>query len=782
MNYTYLVISRGKIIESNTNEFVPCEGGGNGKITIVPTYDCTPKVQILVYILLGKALCSKKLEIELKHSLGNFIDLSVAPETAKPGDIVDLNISSNAKSFIGLLGVDQSVLLLRAGNDLAIDGIWNEVEMFHSQVSFSRFGMFDPEKQKRRKSVPKYVNFWEDFEKAKLIIFTNTDEPLRQMVLKMGCDMLERDFCFGSAAAYAMPCTAAFSGDSNQPPPMPPKLRKEFPETWIWESVKDESPDGKLTLHKKAPDTITSWVLTAFSISPEHGLGITKKPSKLLVQQPFFVSLNLPYSVKRGEVVDVPCTVFNYLDQQADVEVTLENLDNEFEFVDSAIDPELEKEPTRKKKVLVFSNDGALASFSIRPTKIGTISLKVTAMSAIAGDAVLKTLIVESEGVPQYVNKTVFVDLRDKNLLEPVSVAIDVPEKALPDALRIELQCVGDILGGTIKNLEKLIRMPFGCGEQNMLNFVPNIVILNYLKHTGQLTAEIEKRAKRFMEIGYQRELTYKHSDGSFSAFGASDSSGSTWLTAFVAKSFQQAAGHIEIDDKIVSSALKWLSETQNKEGAFVEKGSICHKEMQGGAANGVALTAYVLTAFLQSPKTAETYKDHVALALKNIENAAKSATDVYALAIAAYALQLADHSEANTINNLLNAAKTTESHKWWEKRAPQESCCGGPKTLNVEMTSYGLLTLLNANEDKQCLPILKWLLAQRNSDGGFVGTQDTVLGIEALAQFAEKRISSDRDISITVSASSPSNENFEHKLTVNRENALLLQSQVVSF
>ena len=30
--------------------------------------------------------------------------------------------------------------------------------------------------------------------------------------------------------------------------------------------------------------------------------------------------------------------------------------------------------------------------------------------------------------------------------------------------------------------------------------------------------------------LGYQRELTYQHDDGSFSAFGNSDPSGSMWL------------------------------------------------------------------------------------------------------------------------------------------------------------------------------------------------------------------------------------------------------------
>lgn len=46
---------------------------------------------------------------------------------------------------------------------------------------------------------------------------------------------------------------------------------------------------------------------------------------------------------------------------------------------------------------------------------------------------------------------------------------------------------------------------------------------------------------------GYQRELRYRHDDGSFSAFGNSDASGSTWLTAFVLKSFAQARQYIQV-------------------------------------------------------------------------------------------------------------------------------------------------------------------------------------------------------------------------------------------
>lgn len=88
-----------------------------------------------------------------------------------------------------------------------------------------------------------------------------------------------------------------------------------------------------MNFKKRVPDTITSWIVTGFSIDPVTGLGLTREPSKLTVFQPFFVSLNLPYSVKRGEVVTIPCTVFNYLETDVEAELTLENENNEFEFM-----------------------------------------------------------------------------------------------------------------------------------------------------------------------------------------------------------------------------------------------------------------------------------------------------------------------------------------------------------------------------------------------------------------------------------------------------------------
>jgi len=68
---------------------------------------------------------------------------------------------------------------------------------------------------------------------------------------------------------------------------------------------------------------------------------------------------------------------------------------------------------------------------------------------------------------------------------------------------------------------------------------------------------------------GYQRELTYRHTDGSYSAFGKSDKEGSIWLTAFVVKSFAQAKPYMFIDEKDLKMSIDWMISKQLDTGCF---------------------------------------------------------------------------------------------------------------------------------------------------------------------------------------------------------------------
>ena len=57
-------------------------------------------------------------------------------------------------------------------------------------------------------------------------------------------------------------------------------------------------------------------------------------------------------------------------------------------------------------------------------------------------------------------------------------------------------------MGPAIKSLGSTLSMPYGCGEQNMINFAPAVLIKRYLTAVGSLTAKVDARASHFMSIG----------------------------------------------------------------------------------------------------------------------------------------------------------------------------------------------------------------------------------------------------------------------------------------
>lgn len=76
-------------------------------------------------------------------------------------------------------------------------------------------------------------------------------------------------------------------------------------------------------------------------------------------------------------------------------------------------------------------------------------------------------------------------------------------------------------MGPALSGIEDLLQMSYGCGEQNLLNFVPNVFITGYLSATNRLTPDIRGKAESFLTAGrhmyfllkymYTMYLTYEH-------------------------------------------------------------------------------------------------------------------------------------------------------------------------------------------------------------------------------------------------------------------------------
>uniref|UniRef100_A0A3Q1HG02 Kazal-like domain-containing protein n=1 Tax=Anabas testudineus TaxID=64144 RepID=A0A3Q1HG02_ANATE len=363
---------------------------------------------------------------------------------------------------------------------------------------------------------------------------------------------------------------------------------------------------------------------------------------------------------------------------------------------------------------------------------------------------------------------------------------LGVPHNMVPGSERATAFMIGDVMGPTLNNLDKLLRLPFGCGEQNMIHFAPNVFVLKYLQKTQQLTPDVENEATDYLLQGYQRQLTYKRQDGSYSAFGERDSSGSMWLTAFVLKSFAQSRGFIYIDPEELRAAKSWLIKHQRGDGSFPAMGRILNKDLQGGIHGKISLTAYVVAALLETGITTEEEKVAVAKAKDFLESNTYSADDPYTSALSAYALALLRSPYAPlALRRLNHMAITQDGLTHWSltgsTMTDEDTFMGFSDGLSqsvvsaeVEMTAYGLLTYTLLGDVASALPVVKWLSQQRNALGGFSSTQDTCVALQALSEYAI--LSYAGGVNLTISLAS-TNLDFQETFELNRENKKLLQS-----
>ncbi|XP_053709629.1 C3 and PZP-like alpha-2-macroglobulin domain-containing protein 8 [Synchiropus splendidus] len=363
---------------------------------------------------------------------------------------------------------------------------------------------------------------------------------------------------------------------------------------------------------------------------------------------------------------------------------------------------------------------------------------------------------------------------------------LGVPHNVVPGSERARTFMIGDVMGPTLNNLDKLLRLPFGCGEQNMIHFAPNVFVLKYLQKTRQLSSEVESEATDYLLQGYQRQLTYKRQDGSYSAFGERDSSGSMWLTAFVLKSFAQSRGFIFIDPEELRAAKSWLIKHQREDGSFPAMGRILNKDLQGGIHGKISLTAYVVAALLETGITTEEEKVAVTKAKDFLESNTYSADDPYTTALSAYALAMLRSPYAPlALRRLNHMAITQDGLTHWSLTgstvADEDRFMGFNDGLSqsvvsaeVEMTAYGLLTYTLLGDVASALPVVKWLSQQRNALGGFSSTQDTCVALQALSEYAI--LSFVGGVNLTISLAS-TNLDFQETFELNKDNKKLLQS-----
>uniref|UniRef100_A0A8C4M920 Pregnancy zone protein n=1 Tax=Equus asinus asinus TaxID=83772 RepID=A0A8C4M920_EQUAS len=751
--------------------------------------------QLLVYTILPNGeIVADTGKLEIENCFANKVNLSFSSARNLPASNTTLKVTATPHSLCALRAVDQSVLLMKPEAELSPQSVYNllpEKNLF--SVSYRGPANEDGQKCIHAEDIthngiiytPKQILDDDDV----YSIFEASLLPKNIVHLGPWCCLstaVPQGLALASGAAGAVYPTMM----REEFPAMEVKgtVRKYFPETWIWDLV---PLDG---LAKQVPDTITEWKANALCLSKTTGLGLSPIIS-LQVFQPFFLELTLPYSVVRGEDFILKATVFNYLFHCIRVSVQLD------------ISPAFSAVPVEKNEDshCVCGNGQKTVSWAVTPKSPGKVNFTATAEALrsqeLCGnevpevpafgqkDTVVKPLLVEVCKCIALSNIYETVTFHPKNV--GVSLSLKVPSDVVKGSARATYSVLGDILGSAMQNLQNLLQMPYGCGEQNMVLFVPNIYVLNYLSETQQLTEKIKSKAISHLISGYQRQLNYKHSDGSYSTFGDHDgrSQGNTWLTAFVLKSFAQARSYIYVEDSHITNSLTWLSQKQKENGCFQSSGLLLNNAIKGGVDDEVTLSAYITIALLEMPLPVT--HQVVRNALFCLENAWRSTSEaqgslVYTKALLAYAFALAGNQakRSELLESLdKEAVKEEDSIHWQRPGKFQEAkeLYYQPRapSAEVEMTSYLLLAYLTAqpapsSEDLSVASrIVKWITKQQNPNGGFSSTQDTVVALQALSKYGAATFTKrEKEAIVTVKSSRTFSEEFQ----VDDTNRLLLQ------
>ncbi|XP_051898248.1 complement C3-like [Pristis pectinata] len=789
--FTYVLINKGRIVSFGRQKRMQNQVMVTMQIPINP--NLIPSFRLLVYYYIEKGsqveVVADSVWIDVKDTCMGTLKVSAAnpiddKKLYKPGSGFKMKVTGDPGARVGLVAVDKAVFALSKKNKITQSKIWSVVEKSDIGCTpgggrnflgvFSDAGLAfatstdiktetraelkckQPKKRKRRAA-----NLGEAKEE-KLRKFTDKllrqccEAGMKENFMRFSCSKRQRRITLGKPCADAfkeccehvhqykkklqesMMSLARSADDEYYIPYEHITARTNFQESWLWQTISlptalDRNGHASMEIAQYLKDSITTWEIQAVSVSPTKGVCIAQ-PYELTVMKNFFIDLRLPYSVVRNEQVEIRAILYNYYDDEIQVRV-------EFPYNENLCS---NAKPTKRYLVraTIPAKSSTVVPYVVVPLTVGEILIEVKAavLTAIVHDGVRKPLQVVPEGVKVELPVDTH-NLEPKGEVQKFDVSIEAPNDMVPNTEPLMLiSAQGNLLAETIENvieaanLKHLIRVPTGCGEQNLASMTPVLIVTTYLDKTNQWTklgVNLRETAVKNIQQGYVQELAYRKEDGSFAAFLSRPSS--TWLTAYVVKVFAMAHNLITVEANVLCGAVKWLILNKQKpDGHFKEDAPVMAGSMTGGISQSqgnVPLTAFVLIALIE----AKSYCSHY---VTSYENSIKKAADYlerhidglersYSAVLSAYALSLLGINKEDVVMKFASPDKS-----YWP-------VAGNANSLyTIEATGYALLFLLQQKQYEQAGKLVRWLSKRSEYGGGYSSTQATIVALQALARY----------------------------------------------
>ncbi len=479
------------------------------------------------------------------------------------------------------------------------------------------------------------------------------------------------------------------------------KMRTEFKDTLAWYPALVTGPDGTASVQVAVPDNLTTWRATARAITTDTRVG--QGTGEMRVSKPVVLRIAAPAFLVERDRGKLGLLVHNYTGQTREFRLDLKATGG----------LELTGEATT---VEVKPNRVGVVAWEARATRAGQVELQATAQAGDQGDAVEQTLTIRPYGIEQVLLAGGVLD--DER--PEAKVELNVPESAAPDSVRASVEVSSGVAPALLSSLEYLAGFPYGCTEQTMSRFLPDLVVAKALGELGMKSRELEDKLPEYIHAGLARLAQLQHPDGGW-GWWADDATDPT-MTAYVI----QGLG--------LAKRLGWRVDQD-----MLNRGANRLKYLVRSARLSPTQRAYLLYSLALSGVKYESMLDKLAAKPEGLTDYGKAL-----LAMAMFELGQRDQATA-LVGQIDQAVHTSPAGAWWGDEQDQPGWQADP----IETTAASLRSLLLTKPDSVNIPAaVRWLMSVRQN-GRWRSTRDTAMAIFALVDYLKQAGSAEYQASV---------------------------------
>jgi uncharacterized protein YfaS (alpha-2-macroglobulin family) len=261
------------------------------------------------------------------------------------------------------------------------------------------------------------------------------------------------------------------------------------------------------------PDSLTTWRATVHAITASSQGGSTI--NRVLVRKDVIVRMGTPRFMIKGDEITLPVIAHNYLDTPAQAKISL------------AVQG-LEVAGGTDQMVTIPSKGEATVLWRLHAAQTGSAKLTASAMTAEESDALEISFPVNPSGVAETIARSGVV----APAASQGAAQIVFPAKTDASAHSLRIEVSPSIAGSLFPALNYLTTYPYGCTEQTMSSYLPNVIVADTLTRLKGAGGVDPAGLQAKMEAGLERLKDYQHDDGGWGWWKEDDSR--VYMTAYV--------------------------------------------------------------------------------------------------------------------------------------------------------------------------------------------------------------------------------------------------------